>query len=109
MSVMVTIKTSMTNASIAEKAFRRRFQNVSVSGNNLSCGVKISTRSYPVNIVFNLSDMSVKADSDYKTALEQALTEAYNAEEIIEAAEAEGRAWEESRNDLGEMVLEVAY
>jgi hypothetical protein len=109
MSVMVTIKTQMTSASIAEKAFRRRFQNVNVSGNSLTCGVKLSRRSYPINITFDLANMSVKADSDYRTELETMLDEAYKAEEIIDAAESEGRAWEETRNEQGDLVLEVEY
>ena len=109
MSVMVTIKTNMTNAAIAEKAFRRRFQNVNVSGNKLTCGVKSTRRSYPINITFDLSTCSVNADSDYRAELETVLNEAYAAEEIIDAAEQEGRNWEESRNEQGELVLEVEY
>lgn len=107
MSVMVTIKTTMTNATIARKAFERRFNNVKVNGNTLTMGVRATGRSWDTNVTFDMNRMEARLDSDHRGDVDALLDEAYRAEEIIQAAEDEGRAWTESRNEDKELVLEI--
>ena len=109
MSVMVTVKTTMTSASTARKAFERRFNNVKVSGNSLTMGIRPAGRNWDVNVTFDLNKMEARLDSDHRGNIDALMDEAYRAEEIIQAAEDEGRLWTESRNDENELVLEIEW
>jgi hypothetical protein len=109
MSVMVTVKTEMTNVQIAIAACERRFENVRINGNQLTANVKLAGRTYGAAMTLDLDTLTIRCDSDYRTSMLQALDEAYRAEEVIVAAEDEGRMWEETRNEEGELVLEVEY
>lgn len=107
MSVMVTIKTEMTNADIAHKAFMRRFKDVKVSGNTLTASVTTPERAYGVRVEVDLTSFQIRCDSDHKNSILPVIDEAYRAEEIIQAAEDEGKSWTETRNEEKELVLEV--
>jgi hypothetical protein len=77
--------------------------------NQLTANVKLAGRTYGAAMTLDLDTLTIRCDSDYRTSMLQALDEAYRAEEVIVAAEDEGRMWEETRNEEGELVLEVEY
>lgn len=113
MSVMVNIQTTMTSMSIVESACKRRFKNVNGTQDTVSCSVTTPRRSYGVNVSFrqdaNTKNVTAHMDQDYQTEVMPLVTEAYAAEEVIRAADAEGRAWQEYRNSDQELVLEVSF
>lgn len=109
MSVMVNVQTEMSDRATVVAAFNRRFKNVKEVGDKLTASVRIPSRNYDVNVEVNLTNMSIRCDSDYKNELIGTVTEAYQAEEIIRAAENEGRNWEEFRNSDKELCIDVEW
>lgn len=108
MSAIVTVETKIKRADLAERAFRRRFKEVKASASRITFQVKPASRNFDIGVTLNLSNMKIDYDGDYKGITEQ-VNEAYLAEEVIAAAEAEGRAWTETRNDNNELVFEIDY
>jgi hypothetical protein len=101
----VKCKLKMDNASVVLAACKRRFLDVKHTGDTLRGKI---TKKWNSWFEVNLKTFEVKYDGDTKRTPEL-LDRAYRAEKIIREAEDEGRAWEESLNSEGDVVLEVAY
>ena len=112
MSLRVRVKTNLdaSQAQTFENACKRYCERVVVNEaqKSLSGNVKRAGDSWSVSFTTNLLKMEIGYDSDYKWVPSR-LDEFYRAEKVREEAEGMGRTVEESINEDGEIVLEVAY
>lgn len=111
MSMTVTVQMAEINdAAVAERAFRRRFNNTQVSGNMLSASIPgRDGDTFGMWVRLDLTNFKLSYDSDHGVGLRDRVMEAYRAEKVIQAAEDMGLCWEEYRNEDRELVLEVQY